>query len=68
MILCTNGKARLSLHQLPPCTHEAVKFYHDPGTGFMFATCQKCLGKKDIEKGYVKISRDEFIVRSVMES
>ena len=50
-----------------PCSRWADKFYWNPD-GRTFAVCQKCLGKKDVGGGFVRVSRDEFIVWSVMES
>ncbi len=50
-----------------PCSRWADKFYWNPD-GRTFAVCQKCLGKKDAGGKFVRISRDEYIVRSVMES
>ena len=52
------------------CDHEAVEFYRDSLTGFMLAMCPKCLKKEQplTNPRLVQIGRDEYVVRSVMES
>jgi hypothetical protein len=60
-IFCTKNGAST-------CHRLAFKFYHDPESGHVFTTCRKCLRKKDVKGGYRRISREEFVVRSVMES
>jgi hypothetical protein len=67
MMVCNRNRTR-DRGRRPSCTRPAVKFYRNVVNGDMFATCQKCLKKRDVGGKYARVSEAEFVVRSVMES
>ena len=48
------------------CPNEATEFYRGALTGYLLAMCPDC--KEEPHSRMIRISRNEFIVRSVMES
>ena len=67
-LTCTNGRVRIEAAGGFLCQRRAVEFYRDSDTGFMFATCRKCLERGPLRAGYARITEQEYRVRQVMES
>ena len=66
---CTKGLAKREFRGQDRCPREAVEFYQSLAfRGFQFAACRECIAENDVKGSYVHITREEYLVRQVMET